>query len=73
MPVLLDGTVPACRAASLLPPGGGTVSADTVLGNVFTDGLDTIWQRGEALYMRHCAGVYDGPCSKCDEYYTFNF
>ncbi|MDR1256649.1 MAG: spiro-SPASM protein [Spirochaetaceae bacterium] len=73
MPVLLDGSVPVCRAASVLQPGGEAVSADTVLGNAFSEGLDEIWQRGEALYARHCAGAYDGPCSRCDEYYTFNF
>jgi spiro-SPASM protein len=70
-PVLLDGSVPVCRAASFLPPGDGAASA--VLGNALAEGLDAIWQRGQALYEQHCAGVYDGPCSKCDEYYTFNF
>ncbi|MDR2445539.1 MAG: spiro-SPASM protein [Spirochaetaceae bacterium] len=65
MPILLDGSVPVCRSAL---PG-----ITAVLGNAFGEGLDAIWQRGEERYERHCAQNYDGPCSKCDEYYTFNF
>jgi spiro-SPASM protein len=65
MTILLDGSVPVCRSA---PPGSGET-----LGNVFSEDLDAIWRRGEERYARHCAQNYDGPCSKCDEYYTFNF
>jgi hypothetical protein len=35
--------------------------------------LNTIWERGAALYREHCAAEYNGICSGCDEYYTYNF
>jgi spiro-SPASM protein len=66
MPVLLDGSAPVCRSAQI---SGGFEAA----GNALDEDLGTVWQRVEALYARHCAGSYDGPCTKCDEYYTFNF
>lgn len=63
MPILLDGSVPFCRSAQM----------PELLGNALDEDLGAIWRRGEARYLRHCAQNYDGPCSKCDEYYTFNF
>jgi spiro-SPASM protein len=61
MPILRDGGVPVCR------------SNGELLGNAFSEGLDAIWSKGEERYLRHCGENYDGPCAKCDEYYTYNF
>ncbi|MDR2343607.1 MAG: spiro-SPASM protein [Spirochaetaceae bacterium] len=72
MPILLDGSVPACRSARM-PGDPGTAELPASLGNALDEDLDTIWRRGESVYERHCAGNYGGHCSKCDEYYTFNF
>ncbi|GMO45925.1 MAG: spiro-SPASM protein [Termitinemataceae bacterium] len=44
-----------------------------ILGNVFTDTLDDIWRRGEALFLAHHAKDYPDFCKDCDEYWTFNF
>jgi spiro-SPASM protein len=67
MTVLLDGSVPVCRAASI------DEAAHAPLGNALNEDLETIWHRGETLYERHCAENYGESCAKCDEYYTFNF
>jgi spiro-SPASM protein len=75
LPILLDGTVPRCRED--LSVFGGV--KDKILGNVFSDSLDTIWSRGEEFYVQQCALAcskepeYQGSCSGCDEYYTYNF
>jgi spiro-SPASM protein len=63
MPVLLDGNVPLCR---------DDFSA-SVLGNVFTDSLESIWQKGDKHYREQCENKYTGLCKNCDEYYTYNF
>jgi spiro-SPASM protein len=68
VPVLLDGTVPFCREDLAALDGGGGV-----LGNLFRDPLETIWERGMARYGEHCSGEYRGICAGCDEYYTYNF
>ena len=70
MNILLDGTVPYCREDLAALKGDGT------LGNVFAEELDAIWERGAALYKKHCASDYSGLrgiCANCDEYYTYNF
>ena len=64
MPVLLDGTVPACRE---------DLERGRVLGNVFSESLEAVWERGEALYREHGNREYAGICAGCDEYYTYNF
>jgi spiro-SPASM protein len=64
MSVLIDGSVPVCRENFA---GGET------LGNVFSEDLSTIWDRGAPLYREQCGDQYRGPCAECDEYYTFNF
>ncbi|MDR2150198.1 MAG: spiro-SPASM protein [Spirochaetaceae bacterium] len=70
MAVLLDGTVPSCRE---------DLSCSRVLGNVFTETLETIWLRGESWYAKHCTASSTqrweemGLCARCDEYYTYNF
>jgi spiro-SPASM protein len=71
LPVLMDGTIPLCREdLSILKdaPGGRKV-----LGNAFTDSLESIWRRGAQFYERHCSGKYEDSCAGCDEYYTYNF
>jgi spiro-SPASM protein len=65
MPILLDGSVQACRET--------VCSAAPVLGNALSENLELVWQRGKPLFERHCAENYDDLCIKCDEYYTFNF
>ncbi|GHU55607.1 spiro-SPASM protein [Spirochaetia bacterium] len=69
MPVLLDGTVPLCREDLSALKGEG----QQILGNVFKDSLETIWEQGAQLYEKHCTGQYPAFCAGCDEYYTYNF
>lgn len=57
MHILADGTVPLCRERVL----------DSSLGCVFSESLETIWQRAAA------DETADPLCRTCDEYYTFNF
>jgi spiro-SPASM protein len=65
LPVLLDGTVPLCRE--------DLSAGRRILGNVFSDSLETIWQRGAQFYEEHCLRGYENSCAGCDEYYTYNF
>jgi spiro-SPASM protein len=75
LPILLDGTVPCCREDLSVFAG----VKDKILGNAFSDSLDTIWSRGEKFYVQQCAlsgpkkPEYQGCCAVCDEYYTYNF
>lgn len=62
--ILLDGSVPVCRE---------DLAGSTILGNIFSDSLETIWRKGEAWYLDHIAGAYPELCKGCDEYYTYNF
>jgi spiro-SPASM protein len=62
--IRLDGSVPPCRE---------DLQARHTLGNVFSDGLAAVWERGSAWYADHCSGTYPELCGNCDEYYTFNF
>ena len=64
LPVLLDGSVYACRE---------DIGKSFPLGNAFTEELGGIWARGEALAQRHIAADYPELCSHCDEWYTYNF
>ncbi|MCL2271270.1 MAG: spiro-SPASM protein [Treponema sp.] len=64
MPVLLDGSVPLCREE---------LKTVRLLGNVFVDSLESIWQKGNEYYNGQCSKNYDGLCANCDEYYTYNF
>ena len=64
MPILIDGSVPICRE---------DLSRRELLGNAFTDKLEDIWEAGNPLHLDHVQGKFNGPCAKCDEYYTFNF
>lgn len=62
--VLLDGTVRMCRE---------DLEGKYSLGNIFEDGIETLWKRMAPYYLRHISGELPELCEKCDEYYTFNF
>lgn len=64
MNILLDGAVPLCRE---------DVKGEYPIGNVWTDGLEAIWQRMGEFYLKHLRKDYPGLCERCDEYYTYNF
>ncbi len=69
MAILTDGTVPFCREDI----GGSKFRGENGLGNVFTDTLEEIWEKGTELFSKQLKGTYNGICGTCDEYYTFNF
>jgi spiro-SPASM protein len=62
--VLLDGSVPLCRE---------DLQKSILLGNVLTDDLQSIWEKGGGFYRSHLGATYTGICGNCDEYYTWNF
>ncbi len=62
--VLIDGTVQLCRE---------DINNEHPLGNIFSEDLSVIWERGMPLYLNHIHGEYPELCRKCDEYYTYNF
>jgi spiro-SPASM protein len=64
MAILMDGTVALCKE---------DLRASVILGNVFTDNLEAIWERGNSVYLDHIKQNYTDLCKNCDEYYTFNF
>ena len=64
MSILMDGTVPLCKE---------DLYALNRVGNAFTDSLAAIRDRLRPRYGRQCSGDYEGLCSACDEYYTYNF
>ena len=63
--ILADGQVPRCKAA--------VFCSHDFYGNAFTDGLESVWNKGNAELQKQLNGVYAGDCGKSDEYYTFNF
>ena len=63
MLVLCDGSVPLCREHIL----------DGIAGNVFTDGVDKVWDALRPELEKQIRKDYGGKCKDCDEYYTFNF
>jgi spiro-SPASM protein len=69
LPVLIDGRVPCCREDLAALNGENC----RILGNVFTDPLEEIWNRGLSRYDEHTQKIYGGLCVECDEYYTYNF
>jgi len=74
LPILIDGTVPLCKEDLSVLKGDKT----NILGNVFTDSLETIWQNGNKYYIEQCNKDFTGTsfrglCAACDEYYTYNF
>ena len=68
MNILLDGRALCCREDLDSLKGNGEA-----WGNVFTEDLAVVWERGAALYLEHCKNEYRGICGHCDEYYTYNF
>ncbi len=64
LPVLLDGTVSMCRE---------DLAGDYHVGNVFDEGVETVWERMAPYYRRHLSGELPALCENCDEYYTYNF
>jgi hypothetical protein len=66
----MDGTVPACREDLGALEGKGALP---LLGNVFSESLESLWARGEPLYREQCVPEYTRICAECDEYYTYNF
>ena len=61
--VLLDGSVPMCRE---------DLRRDHLLGNLETDGIAAVWERGQEIHQRHLDQDYPEICRRCDEYYTYN-
>ena len=68
MNILLDGRVPNCREDLAALKGTGEHC-----GNALCDELSIIWEKGAALFGRHCKAGFTGICALCDEYYTYNF
>ena len=62
--ILIDGTVPLCRE---------DFKAEISLGNILEDGIENVWESGQEIYLRHLQENYPDLCSRCDEFYTFNF
>lgn len=62
--VFLDGTVVVCR---------DDFDRSQPLGNVWTEDLTTVWDRGRALFVRHQTGDWPEVCRNCDEWYTYSF
>jgi len=69
MPILINGDVPVCRENLSAIKG----EKKDILGNVFADSLENIWQNGDKYYKEQCMKKYEGICAGCDEYYTYNF
>jgi spiro-SPASM protein len=63
MVIWLNGDVPRCFQ---------DLSGDGCRGNIFTDGLEAVWERGTQEFVDHGRGTMAPICEKCDEYYTFN-
>jgi radical SAM protein with 4Fe4S-binding SPASM domain len=64
--IFIDGTVPMCKEVL-------TTNESAVLGNVFSDSLESIWEKGKEIYLAHIANKYPEKCAVCDEFYTYNF
>ncbi|MEW5817549.1 MAG: spiro-SPASM protein [Spirochaetota bacterium] len=62
--ILLDGRVIMCRE---------DLKNEYIIGNILTEPLPEIWNRGEKYYLQQLREQYNPLCEKCDEYYTYNF
>ncbi|MBN2322603.1 MAG: spiro-SPASM protein [Spirochaetes bacterium] len=62
--VFSDGKIPRCRQ---------DINGRVLLGDLFSEPLFEIWQKGEPFFISHCRGRYDEYCKSCDEWFTFNF
>jgi MoaA/NifB/PqqE/SkfB family radical SAM enzyme len=69
MPVLINGDVPLCKENLSALKG----EKKGILGNVFADSFESIWQNADTCYKEQCMKKYKGLCAECDEYYTYNF
>lgn len=63
MTILVDGKVPLCRERVF----------EDIQGNVFEDGIESVWNKITSFAEEHINGSFDQKCENCDEYYTFNF
>ena len=64
MYILTDGSVPLCKE---------DVKRNNILGNAFSDSLDSIRKKAFEAYKKHLECKYGDLCGACDEYYTYNF
>ena len=62
--VMVDGTVPRCRE---------DIYRKHAVGNIFSDGIEAVWDALDPVHRAHARGEYPAICVQCDEYYTFNF
>jgi len=62
--VFHNGDVPRCKQ---------DVNGIFNFGNLLHDEIHAVWDAGLPHYLGHCEKQYDEYCSRCDEYYTFNF
>jgi spiro-SPASM protein len=46
---------------------------ELTLGNLPSDSLQEIWEKGDILYKEQLKSSYKGICEACDEYYIYHF
>ena len=63
MNVLADGSVPMCRECIY----------SNIVGNVFSEGIESVWKKTRDFVRNHIECKFDEKCGACDEYYTYNF
>ena len=63
MTILYNGDVPLCYSRVL----------DDIKGNVFEEGLVSVWKKFDDELKKHIEQNYCEKCGGCDEFYTFNF
>ena len=63
MTILSNGDVPLCYCSVL----------DDIVGNVFEQGIETVWNAFNEEVQNQMNKKYCKKCGGCDEYYTFNF
>ncbi len=61
--VLWNGDVPLCHSRLL----------DDIKGNVFEEGIASVWEKFNDELNNHINQKYCEKCGGCDEFYTFNF
>ena len=67
MTVLGNGDVPLCRENEPF------AQDPLIVGNVFSEGIQAVWEKFKPYLKEQIEKKYCGKCGKCDEYYTFNF
>ena len=63
MTILYNGDSPMCYSCVL----------GEIKGNVFEQGIDSVWKNYNGELENHIKGNYCKKCGGCDEFYTFNF